>query len=142
MKASQAIRANFSDDKKLIESVSNFVKDDVLADKFIPDHLCSDIYILLDDLKNNLSPLKYSVALTNIDLLKMELGTLSQFDRDLNYQYYMLRQELEDLCDDSRIEEKELSAGMIKYTLNNFRDSLKGVLDSVRATRKSVLEMM
>lgn len=142
LSTSEIIRASFSDDQKLLDTVSDFVHNDILIDKFNPDHLCSEITILLDDLKNNLSPLKYSVAVNKIDLLKAELGTMHQFDIDLNTQYYMLRQELQDLCNDFRIERKELSAQIIKDTLNDFRDSLKSVLDSVRATRKSVLEMM
>ncbi len=137
-KASEEIRTNFGDNDKLIESVSNFIKDDELAAKFKPEHLCSEISDLLVDLSDNLSPLKYSVAVTKVELIRMELGSLHDFDISLNHQYQMLRQELQDLCDDYRIEGKVLSAQLIRDTLNDFIASLQNVLDSIRSSKKNV----
>lgn len=142
LKVSEEIRASFGDDEKLIEAVRDFLKDEVLASKFKPDHICSETSVLLDDLKNNLKGLRYSVAYNKIDLLKEELGTIHQFDIDLNQQYSMLRNELQELCDNFRIERKELSSEIIKNTLNDFRNSLERVIDSVRTARKSIEQNM
>ena len=91
---------------------------------------------------NNLSGLKYSVAVNNIHLLQHELGSIHQFDLDLNQQFYMLRNELQELCDDYRIDKKELSAAILKDILNGFQDSLKNTIDSVRTARETVEQNM
>lgn len=136
--ASEKIRTNFNDTDKLLDAVSEFIQDDELAKKFKPEHLCSEIAQLQTDLRNNLSGLKYSVAHDKLTLLENELGSIHEFDLNLNFQYRLLRDELQNLCDGYRLDGNELSAEIIRDTLNDFRDSIRSVLDSVRASRELI----
>ena len=142
LKVSEEIRSNFGDEEKLLQAVSDFIKDDELANKFKPEHLCSEISNLLMDLNSNLSGIKYSVAINNISILQQELGSIHELDFDLRQQFYMLRNELQELCDDYRIDKKELSAIMIKDILNGFQDSLNITIQSIRTARDNIEKHM
>lgn len=81
------VKQSFDDPAALVTELRAFAADNVTRDSFKPDHLCSEVDVLLSKLANNLDPLKYSVDVPKIRSLQQNISMIVNMDAMIYNEY-------------------------------------------------------
>ena len=91
------VKDSFQNPKILAKELKRFAADKKTRNAFKPDHLCGEVDSLLNDLENNLDPLKYSIDVKKISSLRQNIQRVGNLDFQIFEAYDQFTRELDNL---------------------------------------------
>lgn len=135
------VKDTFQHPVNLANALRDFAADTVTRDAFKPEHLCGAIDHLIVRLASSLDPLKYSIAYTRIEKIRMHLSTVGNYDAAIYQSYDEFARQLDELATqlhDSSFDAEERRR-YVEHVIREFETDLRLAIDSVRDTKNSIL---
>jgi hypothetical protein len=135
------IKDAYANPPRLAEEVRNFAEKPEYRDSFKPDHLCGNVELLLTRLGSNLDPLKYSIAINAIGVLKSSLINFRQLDGAFYQIFDESARSLSRLATDLQVDlASSAPESKVKQTVAQIRKGIESMEDEVAATLRKVHE--
>jgi hypothetical protein len=141
IKRLRPIKDAFSDTAKLAKELRDFAADSKTRTAFKPDHLCGQIDNLLSGLENNLDPLKYSVDVRKLKVLKTQLSVIGHYDAVIYDAYDEFTRDLDNLATDLQIDTNQDVTDRVYYArhlIEDFEENLSSTIQDVRNARSKI----
>jgi hypothetical protein len=133
-----------TDATALARELRDFAADQTVRNQFKPDHLCGNIDQLMQNLRSNLHPLKYSIEIKAIDELQKRFQSYRNYDLEIYRSYDDFTRELDRVADqlgDPSFDPAE-RARYARHAIDNFQTELSSALDTVRQAKADLLAIV
>jgi hypothetical protein len=145
LKKLRPVKDAYFDDKLLSSELKKFSIDKGLAKYFKPEVLCSDIDKLLDDLNNYLKPLRYSIDINKVKIIRDEFMRFNNLDITMKESFDRFCLALGRLADDlgnptATKGDRAKLAAYARHVIEDFEEELIQTLDVARKAKDRVVQ--
>ena len=134
------VKNSCSDAAKLAVELRTLAADQQTRAAFTPQHLCGEVDGLLMKLQSHLDPLKYSIDVRRIGVLRQSLETMGHFDDAISDSYDGFARDLDRIATELQAPAPPADrAAYAREVIEEFETSLVEAVKQARGTKAKIL---
>jgi len=134
------VKRAYANPDKLADELRKFAADQTTRNAFKPAHLCGEIFQLMQNIQNNLHPLKYTINIKKIDDLKKQFQAYGNYDYQIFRAYDDLTADLDTVAiqiQDPQFDRLE-RAQYARHAIADFEAELRSIIALVEKMQREI----